>query len=114
MGDAKRSRTVCNISALPPEVRDMVAAALSGQTCVMLEQIELSQALAAVAWPCCEMLGNVSDRRSFLPMPQVRQHRLLQTSAPSNRSRRAIGPAGLMRPPISLTVESRFLCCRTR
>ena len=40
-----RSRTVCNISALPPEVRELVAAALSGQTCVVLEQIELSQAL---------------------------------------------------------------------
>src|SRR5580692_3766288 len=40
-----RSRTVCNISALPPEVRELVAAALSGQTCVVREQIELSQAL---------------------------------------------------------------------
>ena len=43
--EGPRSRTVCNISALPPEVRDLVAAALSGQTCVVLEQIELSQAL---------------------------------------------------------------------
>src|SRR5260370_23668933 len=40
-----RSRTVSNISALPPEVRDLVAAALSGKTCVALEQIELSSAL---------------------------------------------------------------------
>jgi hypothetical protein len=38
-----RSRTVCNISALPAEVRDLVAAALSGQSCVVLERIELSQ-----------------------------------------------------------------------
>ena len=43
--EGPRSRTVCNISALPPEVRDLVAAALSGQTCVVLEQIELSHAL---------------------------------------------------------------------
>ena len=62
-----RSRTVCNISALPPEVRDLVAAALSGLTCVVLEQIELSHALDYVAWPCCEMLGNVSAWRGFLP-----------------------------------------------
>ena len=40
-----RSRTVCNISALPPQVRELVAAALSGQTLVALEQIELSHAL---------------------------------------------------------------------
>src|SRR6476660_9423670 len=63
-----RSRTVCNISALPPAVRELVAAALSGQTCVVLEQIELAHALdyggLAVlrdAWQ------NVSDWRSFLP-----------------------------------------------
>src|SRR5262245_66681192 len=40
-----RSRTVCNISALPPEVRDLIATALSGKTCVALEEIELSSAL---------------------------------------------------------------------
>jgi hypothetical protein len=40
-----RSRTVCNISALPPEVRDLIATALSGETCVALEEIELSSAL---------------------------------------------------------------------
>jgi hypothetical protein len=32
-----RSRTVCNISALPPEVRDLISAALSGKTFVALE-----------------------------------------------------------------------------
>src|ERR1700760_3908231 len=47
--EGPRSRTVCNISALPPEVRDLVAAALSGQTCVALEQLKLSQAL--LRWP---------------------------------------------------------------
>ena len=77
-----RSRTVCNISALPPEVRELVAAALSGQTCVVLEQIELSQALdygglavlrdawqrfgleklfAEVPQACLQHLKNVSD-----------------------------------------------------
>src|SRR5262249_14545985 len=33
-----RSRTVCNISALPPEVRDLIAQALSGKSCVALEE----------------------------------------------------------------------------
>ena len=41
-----RSRTVCNISALPPEVRELIAAALSGKTCVSLEELELSRALS--------------------------------------------------------------------
>jgi len=77
--EGPRSRTVCNISALPPEVRDLVAAALSGQTCVVLEQIELSNALdyggLAVlrdAWLRfgLEML--------FADVPQARQRRLLQ------------------------------------
>src|SRR5437773_2935613 len=74
-----RSRTVCNISALPPEVRDLVAAALSGQTCVVLEQIELSHALdyggLAVlreAWQRCGL------EKLFADVPQVRQRRLLQ------------------------------------
>jgi SWI/SNF-related matrix-associated actin-dependent regulator 1 of chromatin subfamily A len=39
-----RSRTVCNISALPKEVRDLIAQALSGKSCVALEEIELSSA----------------------------------------------------------------------
>ena len=41
-----RSRTVCNISALPPVVRELIAAALSGKTCVPLEELELSRALS--------------------------------------------------------------------
>src|SRR5260370_36820709 len=41
-----RSRTGCNISALPLEVRELIAAALSGKTCVPLEEHELSSALS--------------------------------------------------------------------
>ena len=74
-----RSRTVCNISALPPEVRDLVAAALSGQTYVVLERIELSHALdyggLAVlrdAWQRLQL------EKLFADVPQVRQRRLLQ------------------------------------
>src|ERR1700688_3920022 len=74
-----RSRTVCNISALPPEVRELIAAALSGQTCVVLEQIELSQALdyggLAVLRDAWQRFGL---EKLFVELPQVRQRRLLQ------------------------------------
>ena len=62
-----RSRTVCNISALPPAVRELVAAALSGQSCVVLEQIELAQALDYGGLAVLRMLGYVSDWSSSLP-----------------------------------------------
>src|ERR1700758_1490979 len=77
--EGPRSRTVCNISALPPEVRDLVAAALSGQTCVVLEQIELSQALdyggLAVLRDAWQRFGL---EKLFAQVPQARQRRLLQ------------------------------------
>jgi hypothetical protein len=70
---------VCNISALPPEVRDLVAAALSGQTCVVLEQIELSHALnyggLAVLRDAWQRFGL---EKLFADVPQVRQRLLLQ------------------------------------
>ena len=54
----------------------MVAAALSGQTCVVLEQIELSQALD------CDGLAVLRDawqrfrsEKRFADMPQIRQRR---------------------------------------
>lgn len=40
-----RSRTVCNISPLPAEVRELIAAALSGKTLVAVEELQLSAAL---------------------------------------------------------------------
>ena len=77
--EGPRSRTVCNISALPPEVRELVAAALSGQTCVVLEQIELSHALdyggLAVLRDAWQRFGL---EKLFADVPQVRQRRLLQ------------------------------------
>jgi len=76
--EGPRSRTVCNISALPPEVRDLVAAALSGQTCVVLEQIELSHALdyggLAVLREAWQRFGL---KKLFAEVPQVRQRQLL-------------------------------------
>ena len=74
-----RSRTVCNISALPPEVRDLVAAALGGKTCVALEHIELSSAFdygaLAVLRDAWERFGL---EKLFADVPQARQGRLLQ------------------------------------
>ena len=41
-----RSRTVCNITALPPETRELVAQSLRGQSLVAGDQLELAQALS--------------------------------------------------------------------
>lgn len=41
-----RSRTICNITGLPPEVRDIIASALRGQTLVPVEQLSLEKALS--------------------------------------------------------------------
>jgi transposase len=77
--EGPRSRTVCNISALPPEVRELIAAALSGLTCVVLEQIELSHALdyggLAVLREAWQRFGL---EKLFAEVPLVRQRQLLQ------------------------------------
>jgi transposase len=74
-----RSRTVCNISALPPEVRDLIASALSGKTCVALEQIELTSALnyggLAVLRDGWQRFGL---EKLFADVPQPRERGLLQ------------------------------------
>jgi hypothetical protein len=40
-----RSRTVCNITDLPPDTRDLIAASLKGQSFLPAEQLQLEQAL---------------------------------------------------------------------
>ena len=40
-----RSRTVCNITDLPPATRDLIAASLQGQHFLPTEQFQLEQAL---------------------------------------------------------------------
>jgi len=40
-----RSRTICNITDLPPATRDLIAASLKGQDLVAAEQCQLNQAL---------------------------------------------------------------------
>src|SRR5262249_12679521 len=74
-----RSRTVCNISALPPELRDLIAQALSGKTCVALEEIQLTSALnyggLAVLRDGWQRFGL---ERPFATVPQPRERGLLQ------------------------------------
>lgn len=41
-----RSRTICNITGLPPAVRDLIAGALRGQTMAPVEQLSLNSALS--------------------------------------------------------------------
>jgi hypothetical protein len=40
-----RSRTVCNITDLPPDTRDLIAASLKGQIFLPAEQVQLAEAL---------------------------------------------------------------------
>lgn len=40
-----RSRTVCNISGLPPQTRELITASLKGQSAVPAEQVQLETAL---------------------------------------------------------------------
>jgi len=74
-----RSRTVCNITALPPAVRQLVTEALAGQRLVAAEQIALQQALdyggLAVLVEAWEQLGLA---RLFAGIGSPRQRSLLQ------------------------------------
>jgi transposase len=74
-----RSRTVCNLSGLPPEVRELITAALAGKPCAALESLELQSALnyggLAVlrdAWQ------RFSLDRVLEAIPDARQRALLQ------------------------------------
>src|SRR5438046_6998026 len=42
-----RSRTICNITALPPETRDLISQSLQGRSFVAAESLQLSE-----AWNC--------------------------------------------------------------
>jgi transposase len=74
-----RSRTVCNISALPPEVRELITLALSGKSLVALEELELAGALdyggLAVLRDGWQRFGL---ERLFADIAQGRQRGLLQ------------------------------------
>jgi transposase len=74
-----RSRTVCNISGLPAEVRDLITAALAGKPCAPLEHLELENALnyggLAVLRDAWQRFGL---ERVLEAIPDARQRALLQ------------------------------------
>jgi hypothetical protein len=74
-----RSRTVCNISELPPVTRDLIAASLKGQDLVAPEQCQLDQ---AVDYGGLAVLNNAWSRfrldELFDSLGTVRQRRLLK------------------------------------
>ena len=43
--EGPRSRTVCNITDLPPDTREIIAASLKGQSFVPAQSVQLRQAL---------------------------------------------------------------------
>ena len=74
-----RSRTVCNISELPPVTRDLIAASLKGQDLVATEQCQLDQ---AVDYGGLAVLNDAWSRfrldELFDGLGTVRQRRLLK------------------------------------
>lgn len=74
-----RSRTVCNLTGLPPELRELITRALRGEPCVALPQLKLSAALdyggLAVLSSAWERLGL---EQALAPIPSVPHRRLLQ------------------------------------
>jgi len=49
--EGPRSRTVCNLTNLPPELRDLIAAGLRGQSFLPAEQVQLERRWTTAAWP---------------------------------------------------------------
>ena len=74
-----RSRTVCNITGLPPAVRQLITDSLAGQRFVAAEQVELQQALdyggLAVLVAVWQQLGLAA---LFAGIGSARQRSLLQ------------------------------------
>jgi transposase len=77
--EGPRSRTVCNISGLPSEVRDLITAALAGKPCAALEGLELQSALS---YGGLALLRDAWQRfgldRVLEAIPDARQRALLQ------------------------------------
>jgi hypothetical protein len=111
-----RSRTVCNITALPPAVRQLITEALAGQRLVAAEQIALQQALdyggLAVLVEAWEQLGLA---RLFASIGSPRQRSLLQAMIfarllfPSAKlALRAQAAGTLLAPACGLPTDERF------
>jgi len=111
-----RSRTICNLTGLPPAVRQLVTDALAGQRFVGAEQIELQQALdyggLAVLVEVWQQLG-LADL--FAGIGSARQRSLLQAlifarllfpCAKLALAERAAG--SLLAPACGLPADERF------
>lgn len=74
-----RSRTICNITGLPPEVRDLIAGALRGQTLVPVEQLALDKALSYGGLAVLREAWSRFGLESVLEgIPGERERRLIQ------------------------------------
>jgi len=76
-----RSRTVCNITDLPPDTRDLIVASLKGQSFLPTAQVQLEQALD---YGGLVVLNDAWSRfgmaELFAGLGSVRQRRLLQAT----------------------------------
>jgi transposase len=74
-----RSRTICNLTGLPPDLRELITRALRGEPCVAVGQLTLSAALdyggLAVLVEAWQHLGL---EEVLAAIPSVYQRRLLQ------------------------------------
>lgn len=96
-----RSRTVCNISGLPPQTRELITASLKGQSAVPAEQIQLETALdyggLAVlndAWSrfrLDELLGGIGTARQRGLLQAIIYSRLLFPCAKLSLAQQAQG-----------------------
>jgi hypothetical protein len=99
--DGPRSRTVCNISGLPPQTRDLIAASLKGESPVPSAQIQLETALdyggLAVlndAWSRCrldELLAGIGTVRQRGLLQAIIYSRLLFPCAKLSLAQQAQG-----------------------
>jgi transposase len=74
-----RSRTICNITGLPPEVRELIASALRGQTLVPVEGLALENALSYGGLAVLREAWRRSGLdRVLAGLPGERERRLIQ------------------------------------
>jgi hypothetical protein len=74
-----RSRTVCNITALPPATRDLITASLKGQEVLPAEPLQLETALDYGGWPSSRTPGPAFRLDELLAGDRLaRQRGLLQ------------------------------------
>lgn len=77
--EGPRSRTICNITGLPPAVRELIAGALRGQTMVPVEQLSLNQALSYGGLAVLRDAWSRFGLESVLAgIPGQREHQLIQ------------------------------------